>query len=858
MLYFIKKGLPTSDGSKEVNVVIGAILNDGANVSKVISAEEAINSYPVFNTLRSSFLVNLAVPTGYDKPVITVAAENASATDVTRIYELLEKWSNQLGGKEIPTSALAQIMQVLMKNNMSKQDAAYVVSLCVGYLHYDDVVFSGELVPPANVYDPQFYRTTQEFFAELVKLNTSPFTVISDADNVTRKQISCDDLLFVRLPLRDSLLDDSVSVLSFLPKNDEVCEPYGSYELSDMSKYRDGTSGFPSSMYPLVEGNSASNGHALYDNEKLFHDALIEWIQFNMKKDAVSEIDVSPENPNLDTLSQSFLEELACFFYTRHWYHNINIPIYKEEDAEEYEMDNNVTSNYEFRTTEEEQKIFSTGVTSIDSARLKSARINALNVLKKYLNEASLTIGYKAYVDAIIQLARWGERKPTEIVLEGYSLAFHLATNDIRPFIGSIANYTCTEIDGCSSRAVEAFYYKNDFDDYAWLQSFGGTARHITIPVGLTTESILQNHVDSGTPDLKVYDYYSILDLVSAYLNGKEIKIAGIQFKNGKFTESLEIGMSDIVTLTTVEREIAAEETPKLKNYKEISSTLTDLAIEFDVSAHITHFNVLQGISRTDPIKSSLAKNEFHSKEEFYEKRANSVIRNAATAIRCNVASVILPVIAKASKKFDSINDPTFADVLNCYADAIHETGYCADDDFLHEVKNVTTENSMAVDEASMNKMNMFGETKSEEKTAESPMSGDAAITKSETKKGVLYREAPEDGDIYLLVDNASEVVGGYLNQFAGTNSAGRPVFKHYMLVPNDIAPSDPRIKGKKNVLAAYVLAMKNLYYLNEERENAVDVFYKDEVSMKYYVNLLRYKLVVRFNRPHHFYYWGN
>lgn len=841
MLYFIKKDLPTSEGIKSTNVVVGAILSNGVDQSKTISAEEVINSYTAFNAIRSSFLVSIAVPDNWDKPIITIGNGNNQAMDVSQIYSLLVKWSEQLDGNDIPPEALSKVMQVLIKNGIDKTEAAYIISLCVNYLHYDDVVFTGEVVPPANVYDHDFYRTTQEFFARISKKNSSPFTVIKDSDNVTKKQVTCDDELFIKLPLRDSLLDESIPIFSYFPKNSDLCEPYGSYELNDMSQYKKGTSGFPSSMYPYVEGVSTNNGHPLYDNEKLFHDALIEWIQFNMKKDAIGEIDISPDNPNLDAVSQNFLEELACWLYTRHWYHNINIPLYKEEDAEEYESDVNITSNYEFRTTEEEQQIFSAGLTSIDSSRLKSARINALNVLKKYLNEASLTIGYRAYVDAIIQLARWGTRKPTEIVLDGYALAFHLGTNEIRPFIGSISNYTCEKVDGYSSRAIEVFYFKNDFDDYEWLQSLGCTARHITVPIGLTTESVLKNTVDSGAKELKVNNYYSILDIVAAFMNGNgDIDIAGIEYKDGKFSETLDIGMSDINTLTLIDRAIAAEETPKLKSYKEISSALTDLSIEFDASSHISHFNILQSISRIDPIKGNLERNEFHSKEEFYEKRSKSLIRNAATAIRCNVAKVILPVYAAASIKFDTMSNPSFADVLNCYADAIREVGYQADDDFMHENPNVTVEKVSETEEKEMQKMSVFdSKQKVEEATKVTEIPTTESVATASTQKGFLYRETPEDGDIYLLVDNASEVVGGYLNQFIGTNAVEKPVFRHHMLMPDELSQNDPRIKGKKNVLAVYVLAIKNLYYFNEDREKAIDLFFKDEASMKYYVSLL-------------------
>ena len=99
MLYFIKKDLPTSEGIKSTNVVVGAILSNGVDQSKTISAEEVINSYTAFNAIRSSFLVSIAVPNNWDKPIITIGNGNNQAMDVSQIYSLLVKWSEQLDGK---------------------------------------------------------------------------------------------------------------------------------------------------------------------------------------------------------------------------------------------------------------------------------------------------------------------------------------------------------------------------------------------------------------------------------------------------------------------------------------------------------------------------------------------------------------------------------------------------------------------------------------------------------------------------------------------------------------------------------------------------------------------------------------
>ena len=80
-----------------------------------------------------------------------------------------------------------------------------------------------------------------------------------------------------------------------------------------------------------------NNTFELYPNEEKFYKALIEWIQFNMKSTALGDIDVSPSSPNIDKISQIYLEELAKLLYVKHWYHNLNVPIFAPEDEDDME-----------------------------------------------------------------------------------------------------------------------------------------------------------------------------------------------------------------------------------------------------------------------------------------------------------------------------------------------------------------------------------------------------------------------------------------------------------------------------------------------------------------------------------------
>ena len=62
----------------------------------------------------------------------------------------------------------------------------------------------------------------------------------------------------------------------------------------------------------------------------------------------------------------------------------------------------------------------------------------ALEQCKKTQDMYNTCLGY---VDAIIQLARWGERKPTLLIVDGYALTFSLADNTTKAYVGSASDY---------------------------------------------------------------------------------------------------------------------------------------------------------------------------------------------------------------------------------------------------------------------------------------------------------------------------------------------------------------------------------------------------------------------------------
>ena len=668
MLYKIQKSI----NGKEYPVIVGSDENQSA-----ITADTMIKDSDVFSVLLNSASMKIAVFPNTSVPEIVLTEQSAKVMDITAVYNAISKLKAASPNGEISQSYIQRLREALETKIPDKDQVYAILAITMTYVNNQGTDFTDPVnVALDNIYD-EYYDNTKRFIDPLRKESSWPFSDLKPADNVTKFQNTCTDELFVALPNRVDFMESDDDT-AFLPDPNEVCRPYGNAELKDMSLYKDPDSGFPRELYPYVEGSKKNNGAPLYPNEEKFHKALIEWVQFNMKADASPDIDVSTSNSNLDKLSQLELENLATFFYARHWSQNINIPVIVDNDEDEDTADD-VNSKYSFRMTKDEKAIFSSAI-SLNVSDLGVHRQNALLQLTKYLRAASLTVGYRAYVDAIVQLARWGERKPTLLIVDGYALTFSLADNTTKAYVGSASDYDLIKTDGCDSTVTSVFYYDTPFADFRYLQKFGVNARCLTAPVGITAEQRYVNRTSAGLAEIRPNVYYSIIDIVKAAMQGS-CNVAGIKYENGKFNCDREVTMNRSNTLATVQT--AIENSDSFVEPIKVSSSLEDLLMEYDITSRLNHFNVLQQLSRQDELEHCFKRMHFESVNELNDLiKARKIIHKNSAMGSC-IGSVILPIVAKVSAILEGKNY-SFADVLNAYAEVMAEMHYNSEADFMY------------------------------------------------------------------------------------------------------------------------------------------------------------------------------
>lgn len=866
-----------SDGREVKHVIGGKVSIDGNE--EIFSAEDILGRSDVFLAFKREHNICIAKCPDYEN-VILICDSSESSVLVTPVFDLVDKFMTEQHLDNLPSQASQIFITRLMNMNMDKDTAVCILTLCIVYRAYlSEERIYGTVNIGIDFYDNNFFEETKNFIEALKTESTWPFKTISNSENVTKFQNTEEDELFIEIPLRQLLTDDDVNVKSFLPKKSELFNPYGAMTLDDMTTYKDPGVKFPVDMFPRVEGLQQNNELQIQENEKKYYDSLIEWVKFNMRADADTDIDVEPSNPNIDGISQEYLINLADYLYSWNWDHNPNIPFYDEEKEEQGylsdENDDTIKSSYIHRATKREKDAMAAGMT--DLSDLKEIHINAIAVLNDFLREASLNIGYRAYVEAIIKLARWGSRKPTVLFFEDYPLVFDLTENKIKQYIGYIDNYDLQQVNGCDAVALCAIYDTSVFADKSYLRKFGYEYDQLIAPIGVLGKKTYINKSNNGPENLTFDVYYSIIDIVKSYVTGTdEFKLDGISYDGSKFVCSDELVCDKSITLGKLMQAYENNRNNLMLNPFCVSTSLQNLYMDLGVTlgssdAPLHHFSLLRSKQRTTDFQNDIHLNKFDSKSDLEQKRQKREIRLLKYAVETEVASVIIPVFVTASVKLSSTQEYNLSDVLNVYKNTMLELNYIDESSFMmdYTAKEVTKSLRDAVgytgDNSSVNSMNLFSNNAAgdEKKVVENGNSSEESeikvqesSVKSEetTRKQENFSVASEasvvaqisfvkeiaDDDVFIrLTDRNKTVIGGCAirkhriikkdGSVAETN--------YYIFVDDSVIASipDTRVKSTQKFNAVVPLIINDILMLEGKKPERMSAFFADFKTLLYY-----------------------
>ncbi len=441
------------------------------------------------------------------------------------------------------------------------------------------------------------------------------FKSISDLDNITLTQNKEDDPLFVEIPDRTVLLEDNLKWSTIIPKRAQVYTAY-SEKAAYTKYYRDKVS---KHLIPLIEGRKENNGLPIQENEQKYYNALCEWVTFNISEEFGDDSDV------IDNVSREYLTELCNHAYAWGWAHNDNVPVDFVDDSDDDENDS------ETATTKvdgaQSRFVFERDIN--DDRPLRNALID----LKHFVENASVEVGWKAYVEAVVKLLRWGQRKPTMLKIDGYSKVFELATNTERQDLGSIEDYQTKPVNGRMYSLVGWITPSlNAMDPNLKEKNFRA------VPIGIALKNVLVNK-ENGT--LEVPTYYSLFDAVPLIKSG-ELTIDGIE-SDLTMTVTPKIYSVDVLL-----NDYKNHQDEFIRNPLWRSKELKELCLEFSSGRSGDEQNLLvifDEVMKNSNFTQEAKQFAVSSIEELKRKVASFEIYSGSAALITNVGSLMLPVM---------------------------------------------------------------------------------------------------------------------------------------------------------------------------------------------------------------------
>lgn len=496
MVYWYEKKIEVDGSVVNKNIFLYCFDINGS----VKTTTSLISDREFFDSIKGGDELKIAVLPGETIPVITVGAPT-TAGNVTAIVNILfSKFEEYNGDLEMEAckAFLDKFSQILAKQ-LNNEKAAQIILMTskLQYVWEHTGALSDAFVIDVSDYDSDLRANTiaalEQNNAKYVKAVTS----VKAADNYTFFQESCTDKFFLEIPTRQEL-QNADNVYDLVPQFDEVCKPYRDV-VAYTTEYKNVLYGNKGLMQD-IEGVRKNNTYELYDNEKEYYAALDEWVRFNMR-----ELFGTSDGDVIDPDSQRYLMELITMFYMLHWRHCRYVPDEIDKTVDDENSDADCADRYIFNKD--------------------NKNVNAVIVLGEFLKEVAAENGYTIYLSALMQIARWGTRKPTALVFEGVEREFDLGLGIVHAKVGDISQYHTVQIDGKDCEAIGLIVEEREFRDKQIKCRAG-------LPVGVLTQTVMKN--ERGD-ELKLLDYYHFVDLIPMIQKGK-LNIAGIAYDNGEWS----------------------------------------------------------------------------------------------------------------------------------------------------------------------------------------------------------------------------------------------------------------------------------------------------------------------------------
>ncbi len=506
-----------SGESSQVKMFLALYDNSGAagtdkgllTIDRLIASEETSKGL-----MYEGYNLQFAKLKEFPNPMFLLAGNlpaNVTEINIDPVFSVVQQQLN--GSKTLSDGIKSQLIALLVKRGLTEQIANLVILCCYAKTDFTTIDHNLNVQYDVNHIAPEFLNMTKEWMNECIRRNT----MAAIPHNETEFQATCTDELFIYLPMYEAMMDylapnddsedaDEHASLkdlhTFMPRKSEVSAPYGSKAASyedpaTVSKMIElGGSSYELILKEII-GSSDHNTDEIFDNEKRYYDALNKWMGI------IAEEEEGSDNGDMCATAMEYMHTLVETLYIWYWQHNTRVPC----SIESSNATDTAESKYTFRTDDHSG--------------------NAPEDLIVFLDRAAADLGREVYAKAVIQLARWGSRKPTCIIFNGYKTCFDLNTGftmDSRP---SLASYTKEKINGCDYKFV------GFINDTTRIADSNIGFKEWPMPVGVTLE---QQYADKDNEQtIELQSYFSMIDVIKEIVLGN-ITVDGITYINDTWT----------------------------------------------------------------------------------------------------------------------------------------------------------------------------------------------------------------------------------------------------------------------------------------------------------------------------------
>ena len=761
MIFYITHDLKTPEGTKQKNLLLGGKFTIGTQ-SLSVHSFSLVQNIDVRDLVHNVCNFKIGKMPEFTVPVVTVdnnVASHLAMQNVTGLYKqlvgILKEGFNLddvLAKQEMDKfKELVSIIKEKLRSNAIATKLGdsfeFFIDTILGfykYAHYTTLSSFDTLAN--NLIDVDCFSETQDYINSFKK-------VIVIGDNKTLKQNAYNDEFFINIPSYYTLSNDDLDDVGTLIPNlfNEVCKPY-----TESVAYTPNYKQVRSTPLKLIEGQSSNNGNLIFQYNERYYKSLLAQVQENIKsyyEDAGNNIQILDQNGNvkdnavIDPFSQDYLLELCKRLYALHWAHNKSVPcstVMDDDDKDSGEAREDF-SKYEYYLDE-----------SFESGS-SSNYINALILLESYLKNVSTKCGYKVYVDAVLQLSRWGLDKPTALVFDNYDKVFVLGNNEVRSKAVDLSTCVISKHNGCERYVAELITLDKEVSDKgladipALAQNF---SKRIEVPVGVgiatdyIPEDLAQSQNFSSDDVIVNYEYYSFIDFIKrvennsdfvANTDGVEVEEGGITLAQITKTESI----SEI--LEKLHNSSALESYNPFYRSEELTGIYMDIGAKMDSELPSSILTILNNKFASTSLAMDFKAIKFSSKEELISKKQSyQIVGSLQNAIDVSILREVLPIFFKVNKEVeDSAGERANATTIANVYKRVMDEDFSSEIAFYGSAANATPTAESSTSESSTKKMDLFSQEQQAQPKVE-PKVEPAPQPAPDTTEPVQAEEKPQ------------------------------------------------------------------------------------------------------------------